>query len=302
MAVSYLLIMIVFLELVFFSNLYLKKAGFAGLFYTIISIIFLILISLDFQLLNLLWFVPNILMFFVLYLIYLDVKNLGILEKKKVLKKKKIVFLNLVNVFAKFFIFIISITGFILLSTLALHEFGHAMVAQYYGCEHTKAVIYDIIDYPHTEIRCSSYYNDTLLTLGGLLATLTIGLIFLLAGGAFTTRLSYLIFGFSLLISYGDLTDLGISKNIIATIIFLSLIIIIIAIVKLSSFHLKQQEIFKEGKQQEIFKEGIKKGIKKIYDGEAEIKKILKYEDKNNRNKSKKDKNIYKVLKQNDKI
>jgi hypothetical protein len=267
MAISYLLIIIIFLDLIFFSNLYLKKAGFAGLSYAIISIFFLILVVLNFKSFDLPWFIPNILMFFVLYLIFLDIKNLGVIEKKA-LKKKKIVILNFINVFVKFFIFIISISAFILLSTVALHEFGHAMVAQYYGCEHTRAVIYDIILAPHTEIWCSYYYNNIILTLGGILATFVIALIFLLTGGNFTTRLSYLIFGFSLLISYGDLTDLGIPKSIIATIIFLSLIIIIIAIVKLSSFYLRQQEIFKEG---------IKKGVKKIYDGEVEVKKILKY-------------------------
>ena len=174
--------------------------------------------------------------------------------------------LNFANVFAKFFIFIISITAFMLLSTVALHEFGHAMIAQYYNCEHTRAVIYDVVLSPHTAVQCSSY-NDVLFTLGGLMATFIIGLIFLLTGSQFTTRLSYLIFGFALLISYGDLTDLRVSKNTIAAAIFLSLIIIIISIIRLSSFYLKQQEIFKEG-------------IKNIHRGKAEVKKILRYENK----------------------
>ena len=67
-------------------------------------------------------------MFLTFYLIYLDIKNLGIAEKKKFTKKKKVGMLNFANVFAKFFIFIISITAFMLLSTVALHEFGHAML------------------------------------------------------------------------------------------------------------------------------------------------------------------------------
>ena len=112
------------------------------------------------------------------------------------------------------------------------------------------------------------------MALGGILAPFVIGLIFLLTGGKFTTRLSYLIFGFSLLISYGDLRDFGISKNLIASIIFLSLLIIIIAIEKLSVYYLKGQKIFKGW---------IKDGVKKMCKGEVEIKKILKYKDKNDK-------------------
>ena len=274
MAASYLLIMIVFLDLIFFSNLYLRKAGFVGLFYTIISIIFLILMHYDFGSLNLLWFIPNISMFIVFYFIFLDIEKLGVIEKKIFPKKKKWFMLNCINVFIKFFIFILSMTVFIMVSVIALHEFGHVIVAQYYGCEHTRAIIYDVVvKAPHTEIECSSYYNNLLLTFGGVLTTIIVGLVFLLTGGQFTSKLSYLIFGFSLLISYGDLTDAGISKGITATIIFLSILIIIIAIVKLSTYYLKQQEIFKDG---------IKGGFKKIYGGEVGVKSILRDEDKYN--------------------
>ena len=247
MAVSYLLMMIVFLELILFANLYLKRAGFSGLAHTAISIIFLVMVFLKFKPFNFFWFIPNVLMSFVFYLIFLDIKSLGIIEKKAPEKKKNPI-INFISVFAKFFIFIISISSFILLSTISLHEFGHAMVAQYYGCEHTKSVIYDMIQAPHTETKCSSYYNNTILTLGGILSTFVISLIFLLIGVRFTKNISYLMFGFSILISYGDLTDLGISKNIIATAIFLSLLIIVMAVTKLSVYYLKQQEIFKEKK------------------------------------------------------
>lgn len=269
MAISYLLMIIVFLDLIFFSNLYLKRAGFAGLFYSMTSIIFLVLIFLDFGSFSLLWFIPNILMFMVFYFIFLDIKNLGIAKKKA--SESKTGLLNFISVFIKFFLYIISMASFILLSTVALHEFGHVIIAQYYGCEHTRAVIYDMVHSPHTEVTCSEYYNGVLLTLGGILSTFVVGLIFLLTGGHFTTRLSYLIFGYSLLISYGDLSDLGLSKNITSSVIFLSLIVIVIAIIKISSLYLRQQQIFKEG---------VKSGIRKIYEGEAEVRKIVKYDDK----------------------
>jgi hypothetical protein len=270
MVVSHLLMMIVFLDLVFFSNLYLKKAGFAGIFYALISIFFVVMVFANYGNLGLPWFIPNVLMFLVLYFIFLDVKNLGVIEDKRYAAKKKKSVLNFAGVFGKFFVFITAMSAFIFLSTVALHEFGHAMIAQYYGCENTRAIIYDVAGgSPSTETICGSNYNDLFLTLGGIVATIAIGLVFLLTGGEFTTRLSYIIFGFGLLISYNDLVELGLSKSILTSIMLISIVMIAIAIVRLSGYYLRQQEIFKEG---------LKQGVKRIYDGEREVKKIVKYE------------------------
>ena len=268
LAVSFLLMTIVFLELIFFSNFYLRRAGYIGLFYTAISIMLSVFTFFGKEVHKLFWFIPNSLIFFVFLLIYLDIINLGIIKKEKYEEKKKFLILRYFGVFSKFLIFIISISGFILVSSIAVHELGHALVAQYYGCGQFKAVIYDIIA-PHTEIKCDSYYSNITLTLAGVLATLVIGLIFTLTGTQFTKGLSYLMFGFGLLISYGDLTDLGVSKNIVALVLLLSLVVIILAIIKISAHYLKQQDIFKDG---------IEDGIRRLADGEPEVKKILKYE------------------------
>lgn len=255
LAVSYLLITIVFLELILFSNFYLRRAGYIGLFYSASSILLLALTFIGKSAHKLFWFIPTASMFFVFLLLYFDVINLGIIRKEKFKQKKKILILEYVLIFSKFLVFIISVSAFILVSTIAIHELGHALVAQYYGCNQFKAVIYDIIA-PHTEIRCDSYYNDIALTLAGLAATLVIGMIFILTGGEFTLGLSYLLFGLGFLISYGDLIDLGISENIIAIVLLSSLIIIILAIVKISLYYLRQQDIFKDD---------IKNGVKKLY-------------------------------------
>lgn len=267
LAVSYLLMAITFLELVFFSNFYLRWAGYIGLSYAVASILLLALTFIGEEAHKLFWFIPAALMFFIFLLIYLDVTNLGVIKSEKLKQKKKNLILSYANVFVKFFIFITTISAFILVGTIAIHELGHALTAQYYGCNQFKAVIYDIIA-PHTEIRCESAYNNTVLTFGGIAASLVIALIFILTGGQFTEGLSYLMFGFGLLISYGDMADLGISKNIIAVVLFLSLIIIMLAVIKISIYHLRQQDIFKDG---------IRDGIKKLADGEPEVKKILTY-------------------------
>jgi hypothetical protein len=276
MAISYLLLVIVFLDIMFFSNLYLSKAGVMGFFYTISSLILLVLAYYNFNPVYLPWMIPNGFMLLALHSIFLYIKSVGIAENKKHYKKEKFA-ISIAYEFIKFSASTLSITAFILLSVIGLHEFGHAMVAQYYGCDHTKAVIYDVVQAPHTEVICDYYYNDTLLTLGGILATFVIGIVFLITGGEFTTLISYLIMGFSVLISYGDFTELGISKNITWTLALLSLAAIIISLVKLSEYQLKQQNFLRYR-----FRSILKKGKDKSY----ETKKIIKYENKGSSNKN----------------
>lgn len=267
LAISYLLTIIVFLNLIFFYNFYLRWAGYVGLFYAAASILLLVLIFVGEEAYKLFWFLPTALIFFIFLFIYLDVTNLGIINKIEYKQKKKPLILVYSAVFSKFLIFMASISAFILVSAIAIHELGHALVAQYYGCEQFKAIIYDIIA-PHTEIRCDSYYNSIVLTLAGIAATSVIGLVFVLTGGQFTTGISYLLFGIGFLISYGDLTDLGISKNIITVLLLLALVMVILAVVEMSVYYLKEQDVFNKG---------IKSGIKKLASGEPEVKKILQY-------------------------
>ncbi|MBI3027251.1 hypothetical protein HYY70_03985 [Candidatus Woesearchaeota archaeon] len=245
LAASYLLMIIVSLELILFSNFYLKNAGYSGVAYVILSVAMSALAFYGVEAINLFWFLPNIAMFFALLFICLDVKNLGIIRRIERKRYKKVKAWDYLGLFSKFFVFMASISAFIFVSSIAIHELGHAFVAQYYGCGQFKAVIYDIIA-PHTEIKCDVYYNDFVLTAAGIAATTTIGLLFILTGGAFIRGISYLIFGFGLLISYGDLVELQVSKNIIYVTMLLSVIIITIAIVKISAYNLKQQNILKE--------------------------------------------------------
>jgi hypothetical protein len=138
-------------------------------------------------------------------------------------------------------------SGFIFLSTVSIHEVGHVFIAKYYGCEDTKAIIYDWGNYPHAEIKCRNSYNDTIITLGGILSTFIVIIIFLLSGNEFILRIASLILGFSFLVSYDDLVVFGISDNIITVIMLFSYIIILVSIVRLSTYYLSQEVIFKEG-------------------------------------------------------
>lgn len=246
LAVSYFLVMIVFLELSILSNYYLRLAGYYGLSYGVLSTIFSTLLLLGVEPGKVPWFLPMIGMALSLVFIYLDVRNLGITKDNAFQNRKRIPILNYVEVFAKFLIFIISINGFLLVSTIAIHELGHALVAQYYGCEQFKAVIYDISS-PHTEIKCGGYYNDAILTLAGIMITSVAGLVFAITGNKYAKGFSFLIFGYGLLIAYSDLLVAGISQNMAIVVFVGSLLTIIITVVKLCFSYLHEEEIFKMG-------------------------------------------------------
>ncbi|MCP3682423.1 MAG: hypothetical protein GY861_06995 [bacterium] len=240
--------MIVFLNLLFFSNFYLKKAGAVGVAYAILSLLLIFFAISRGDIADLCWFLPNILLFFVFFFIYLDVKKCGVIKKKA--KKKKKPFLPLI--FIKYFIFVISMTLFMFLSTVGIHELGHVLTAQYYGCEEGKAIIYDINKMPHAEMGCDENYNETVISFGGLAATLIMAALFFFIGGDFLRIIAYYILGLSLFIAYDDLLSMGLTYNLVVPVMLISVIIIGLAIVKVSSYYLNQHETFckNEGKHE----------------------------------------------------
>src|SRR3989344_4895216 len=78
MAISSLLLVIAFVDLAFYSNYHLRRAGFFGLFYAGMLMLYIALSYTLFESFRLLWLLPNIAMFLVVRSFYLDVSNLGI--------------------------------------------------------------------------------------------------------------------------------------------------------------------------------------------------------------------------------
>ena len=214
-----------------------KVLGYLLFLYSFLNILYLILIYLGFNASNMAWFATFIIFILIFYTIYRDLESHGIGQQILSHKRKQ----NLLFFFVSFVFYIAAMSSFIFLSTVSIHEMGHAIAAKYYNCERGKAIIYDTADSPHTEMVCKEYYNNIVLTISGVILTLIVAIIFLTIGNRFTVILSYLIIGFSLLISYGDLIDLGASKNIIVTVILLANLFIVLGIVKLSIFFIKSQ-------------------------------------------------------------
>ena len=131
--------------------------------------------------------------------------------------------------------FTLTFYFFVTFAVIGLHEIGHVGVARYYGCERSKAVIYDVQDSPHTEISCSGPYNDTILTLGGIIATTLVALLFLLIpGSSIIYSLSFFIFGLGLLISFSDLTHLSTPPSFLVLLHLVGLTLILLSVMEMA--------------------------------------------------------------------
>ncbi|MEK6808540.1 MAG: hypothetical protein AABY14_02540, partial [Nanoarchaeota archaeon] len=160
------------------------SAGYFGISYAIISLAFLFIYLWSKLSYQLWWFIPHTLNLLILLFIFSGIKKLGV-DKPPKRKMHNHPILSIILLYLKYIMFIVSMSGFIFLSTVSIHEVGHVFIAKYYGCEDTKAIIYDWGNYPHAEIKCRNSYNDTIITLGGILSTFIVIIIFLLSGNEF---------------------------------------------------------------------------------------------------------------------
>ncbi len=263
---SLLLLLISFSELLFFRNRLLRRAGLAGIAATLLMMAFsLLMIGVDGN--SLPWFVPSALLIAVFYLLFKDMKEEGPIEDHL---QEHHASVHAASILLKFLVFIASLSAFIFLSIVSLHEFGHAIMGQYYGCEQYTAVIYDVLHQPRTEFSCNDPYNNLVMTLAGFVITIVAGMLFLIVGDAFTYRLSTLMLGYALLISYGDFLDLGLSPNLALALTLLAVIVIILSIIRLSAYYLSHYHYFGES---------MGENMRKVAKGEAFVRKIALYDD-----------------------
>src|SRR3989338_523339 len=232
-AVSFIFLMFIFLYLALFSDYYIRKAGIIGLAYSILSVAFLVLLKNGVGREQLYFFVADALLFMVVYYIFLDIDKMGIgaiYGKEGNHAKMRKVMTPFRNFATVLFLIIFS-----LLSTVGMHEIGHAVAAAYYNCGVSSVVLYEENSSPHTEIKCSNPFNNAIITLGGIIATVLIGCFFMLIGHRLTDHIGYLVIGFGFLFGYSDLISIGISDSINALIWFSGMIIMAIGVIKLTS-------------------------------------------------------------------
>ncbi len=183
--------------------------------------------------------VSNLFFFLFIFFFLMDVRNISLSDSDKKIKYRKS---NYLFDFMRYFIFIVILTNFVFIGTLAIHEAGHFFMSKFNpNCELEK-IVYEG-DLPRTEILCDGspeYMN--LIIFGGILLPILVALLLFFGGGTFMKEISFLIAGFNILISYRDFVDLGFSSSIS---IFFSMFgagIIILAILLLAKSRTTEEE------------------------------------------------------------
>jgi len=95
----------------------------------------------------------------------------------------------------------------ILISTLTIHELGHALAGKMLGCASAKAIIFDSNSLnPYTELNCQKEEKTTYAA--GLLLTSIFGFSFLASETKSQKTLSLVIIGFGIFLASLDVVEL----------------------------------------------------------------------------------------------
>ena len=243
--ISFLLMLIVFVYVHHKKKKFLRRGAFFGMIFAAASLLLVFLFYGRRDLLAIIYLVPNVFLFGTFYYLI------------RYFKSEEVDFYRLpkrynMPLYAKFMvglrllaIVIITFT-FILISVVSLHELGHAGVGKILGCRITKAVLYDGINMPHTEVVCQDDSNNLLIGSAGIFIPLTIGLGFLLLGEKSTLGISYLIIGFSFYLSSRDLFDILPSNALGFVVSVIGLMFLILGIKEIL-FYAYDEENIKHG-------------------------------------------------------
>lgn len=224
--ISLLVSSLLFVEIIFREDVY-RKVGFFGLLYSLLSLIFCFLSM--FELISIVFysFFSGVLFFVFLYFLLLDLKKYPLIvgiERKESRPHYLIVLGHIM--------FIVVLVNFTFIGTIAMHEFGHYGVSQFYDCEYSRIVFEKSLF--HTEILCSNLIDSIYVLLGGVFLPIFFAVILFLVGGKFVKEVGLMIVGFNLVSISRDLGDLNLSLiySIIAS--FVGAIFLVWGIMKLS--------------------------------------------------------------------
>ncbi len=206
---SLMLIMILFILLISIPNF--TRFSKLAIFYCSISLLFEVTLLFKNQQSPLMSLISNLFFFLFVLFFVIDVKNISFYtdENSKRLRKNYYLF-----DFFRYFIFIVILTNFVFIGTIAIHESGHFFVSKIFTDCDLERIVYEG-NLPHTEILCSESVDslDTVIW-GGILVPVLVAFLFFFGGGTFMKEISLLILGFNIIISYQDFIDLSFSSTL----------------------------------------------------------------------------------------
>lgn len=224
---SFLLLLLLFVHLLLTSPL-AKRCASWGIIYTIASLFSISLLIVKAGDPIYYAIVSGMLMILSFYYLLKDLSEHDIEYGVQRKKKEE----NIILSFFRYFVVVIVLTNLIFISTVSIHEFSHASIAQLYGCD-SRIILYDAQTYPHTEIFCDSPRTSMKVIMAGVLLPLIVAILLVLVKEEYMREIALLMVGFNLLLSYLDLRDLGFSSNITSSALALAIMLIVIGVILL---------------------------------------------------------------------
>lgn len=123
----------------------------------------------------------------------------------------------------KFGLFVVGLSMFLILGVLGVHELGHSLAAEAFGCSHDT---FFGLGYALTHVECGSGSGSVLISLAGFILTVMISALMFLVGNDFARRISYLLLAFSFITATDDFAMLGVPHSGIIVIVFFSALLI----------------------------------------------------------------------------
>ncbi|NCN86660.1 hypothetical protein GW932_02410 [archaeon] len=242
--ISFLFTLLIFLEFVFRGDVY-RKVGYLGLVYSLVSIILNLFLLVGIGDVQIFGFISMVLFFSLIYFFIEDLRKYSILPKSEV--KERGYFLSLIS----HLVFIITLTNFVFIGTIGIHESGHLLTSKFFDCDYGK-IVYEGNLF-HTETLCRDPSATPFVSLGGILLPLLVAVILLLLKGKFLKEVALLILGFNLISVSRDLQLLEMSKSISFSSSFIGIIFLIFGIFLLAkskiddSLYFEDINVFKGG-------------------------------------------------------
>ncbi|MEK6967169.1 MAG: hypothetical protein AABX51_00905 [Nanoarchaeota archaeon] len=137
-------------------------------------------------------------------------------------------------VYSSVFFFTSIMIVFAFTLTIAFHEVGHAIAANFFGCSSTL-FIYNIHTYPFTQSACMKE-NIELIYAAGVISTTLVGLLLMLMRPNIAKPLGYLITGLGFFFVYDDLIQLSSPKVVFSLFLFGTLVLTSFGIIRLVTY------------------------------------------------------------------
>lgn len=137
------------------------------------------------------------------------------------------------SLFIDYFTFVFVLTTLVLMATVGVHEMGHVLASNYFGCD-SRTILFEDGQYPYTEILCPDGSMKIYSLLAGPVLPVIIALALLVFGGKFTKEAGILMIGFDFLASYKDFLELGVSMSLVVASVVIGMIFLFLGIILIS--------------------------------------------------------------------